>query len=199
MLAVTAPHAGAVTGSEVEAAKARVEELRREIGSERAKLSALQARSAVFVERSSEAEGKLEQLDAVLAEIRADLVEVAAAYEAVEERLNERAHIAYMEGPASGLGFLLGASSFTDLTDRLEFLDATTEADADLANEAVNLRNQLLRKQRRQRALRAEQAEVVARERADLEELQPRLAEQQAILDAIAAKESAKPKGSRAG
>lgn len=153
----------------------------------------------MFVERSSEAEGKLEQLDAVLAEIRADLVEVAAAYEAVEERLNERAHIAYMEGPASGLGFLLGASSFTDLTDRLEFLDATTEADADLANEAVNLRNQLLRKQRRQRALRAEQAEVVARERADLEELQPRLAEQQAILDAIAAKESAKPKGSRAG
>lgn len=189
MLAATAPHAVAVTGPEVEAAKARVEELRREIESERAKLSALQARSAVFVERLSEAEGELERLDAVLAEIRAALAEVGAAYEAVKTRLNERAHMAYMEGPASGLEFLLGASSFTDLTDRLEFLNATTEADADLATEAENLRNQLLRKQRRQRALRAEQVEVIARERADLSELQAQLAEQQRILDAIAAKE----------
>lgn len=189
LLAAFAPGAGAVTGAEVDAAKARVEQLQREIDAERSELANLEARSGALAARLSEAEGALQQIDRDLARTSADLAEARATYEDIRARLNERAHMTYMNGPGSGLDFLLGASSFTDLTDRLEFLDAVTQADADLANQAQNLRNRLLIQQRRQQALRAKQAKVVAGERADLAQLDAQLSEQQRILDAIASKE----------
>ena len=48
-----------------------------------------------------------------------------------------------MEGPASDIGFYLGATSLSDLSDRIEFVDVVQQDDADLAQEVLNLRNQL--------------------------------------------------------
>ena len=52
-----------------------------------------------------------------------------------------------MEGPASDLEFLLGASSFSDLTDRLEYVNVVASNDADLANEVQNTKNVLSAKE----------------------------------------------------
>ena len=48
-----------------------------------------------------------------------------------------------MNGPASNVEFLLGSTSLSELSDRLEFVDAVTQSDADLAAEVDNLRIQL--------------------------------------------------------
>ena len=49
-----------------------------------------------------------------------------------------------MEGPASDIGFYLGATSLSDLSDRIEFVDVVQQDDADLAQEVLNVRNELL-------------------------------------------------------
>lgn len=105
LLGAIAPEAGAVTGAEVEAAKARVEQLRREIEAENAELASLETRSGALAARLSEAEGILQQIDRELAQTRADLAEARSTYEDIRARLNERAHMTYINGPGSGLEF----------------------------------------------------------------------------------------------
>ncbi len=55
----------------------------------------------------------------------------------IEVRLNERAAEVFMEGPASDVGFYLGATSLSDLSDRIEFVDVVQQEDADLAQEVA--------------------------------------------------------------
>jgi murein DD-endopeptidase MepM/ murein hydrolase activator NlpD len=176
-------------GSEVDAAKAKVERLGREVAAARSELSKLQERSAALVDRLSVAEGELERIDAALAQTRRGVEDARTAYEEVRKRLDARAHMTYMEGPAGNVGFLLGAASFADLADRLEYIDAVSRSDMDIANEAENLRLALLAEERRQEALRANQAEVVGGARADLNQLRSQFEEQQRMLATVEAEE----------
>ncbi|MBI2237195.1 MAG: peptidoglycan DD-metalloendopeptidase family protein [Actinobacteria bacterium] len=190
MLAALGPQAGAVTNSEVDAAKARVAELERQIEVQEARLAGLESQAAALAVQLSAAQGRLEQIAGGLAETRDGLAAARAEYEDVRARLDERAHHAYMEGPGTGLEFLLGATSLADLSDRLEFIDALSESDADLANEAQNLANELRAQERRLRGLQAEQAKVVNGLRVKKASLIARLAEQKAVVDDIEAKKA---------
>ena len=49
--------------------------------------------------------------------------EARARYDEITGRLNDRAAQAFMNGPASNVEFLLGSSSLSELSDRLEFVD----------------------------------------------------------------------------
>ena len=40
-----------------------------------------------------------------------------------------------MEGPGSSVEFFLGSASLSELSDRIEFVDAVAQNDADLAQE----------------------------------------------------------------
>ncbi len=100
-------------------------------------------------------------------------------------RLNARAHEAYIEGPGSDLEFILGATSLTDLSDRVTFLDAVQQSDADLANEVQNIRNQLDATIAKQEVLQAKAAAAVDELDAKKAQLQANFDEQQAILASI--------------
>ena len=76
-------------------------------------------------------------------------------YDAIVAQLNERARTLFMQGPGSDLEFLLGASSFTDLTDRLEYVNVVATNDADLATEVQNTKNVLSEKAKDLEVLRA--------------------------------------------
>ncbi len=190
MLAALGPRAGAVTNSEVDAAKARVAELERQIDVQEARLADLQSQTAALAVQLSAAQGELEGIVRDLTEARDGLAAARAEYEDVRARLDERAHHVYMEGPGTGLEFLLGATSLADLSDRLEFVDALSRSDADLANEAQNLANELRAQERRLRGLQAEQAKVVNGLRVKRASLIARLAEQKAVVDDIEAKKA---------
>jgi len=68
-----------------------------------------------------------------------------------------------MDGPGNALEFLLGASSLSDLSDRVEFVDAVSQTDADLANEVQNLRNDLSAQEADQQELQEKAAEPSGR------------------------------------
>jgi len=107
--------------AEVEAAKAKLDDLNRQ-------LSQLVEEYNQAQVRLQETEAKL--LDAKQAKQAADAIAARATAE-----LSKRAVAAYT-GMGSQLDVLLGADSFTEFSDRLQFMGALAQDDADLATEA---------------------------------------------------------------
>ncbi len=145
LASVVATVAGAAPPSkeEVERARDRIEAIESELSRIRDELARTQSqlhRAAAEVGRQQIA---LEKVTADLSRTQQELDRARTKYERVVERLNERAVEAYMQGPASSIDFLLGAETVADLTDRLAYVDALAQSDAELAVRVANLKNRL--------------------------------------------------------
>ncbi len=145
-LAASGPIAAAQdppTEGEVDQAKASYEDILADLEAKDAELRTIEARlsdAAFEVDRN---EGLVEQVKAELAGVRERITTNTARYERLRARLNERSAEAFMDGPASNLGFVIDAASLVDLSDRLEFVDAVANADATLAQDVASLGYQL--------------------------------------------------------
>ncbi len=190
LVASAAGPAAAVTREEVETARERVAQLRRAVERRQSALASLERRAAELAVQMSAAQGELERIRGSVQETRRDLDRARAEYERLRARLDRRAHRAYMEGPGTELEFLLGATSLVDLSDRLEFLNAVTGTDADLAARVQNLEYRLSVRERRLAALAAQQARVIEGLRAERRELDSLLARQETLLEAATRKET---------
>jgi murein DD-endopeptidase MepM/ murein hydrolase activator NlpD len=93
--------------------------------------------------------------------------------EKIEARLTKRAVIAFTNGPASTIDLLLSSGSFTEFSDRLEFLGSMAQDDVDL----------VLEQEVAQEELRREREELLALEEQQTAEAE-RLAAAQAKIDA---------------
>src|SRR6478736_2108451 len=117
-----------VSSSSATPSKAQVE-------AAKAKLDALNRQLDQMVEQYNQAQVRLQQtqaklLDAKQAKDAADAINARATSE-----LSKRAVAAYT-GMVSQLDVLLGAASFTEFSDRLQFMGALAQDDADLAAQA---------------------------------------------------------------
>ena len=106
---------------EVQAAKARLDELNRRLDQ--------------LIEQYNQAQVRLQQGEAKLLEAQhaKQTADAQAAHATAE--LSKRAVAAYT-GMGSSLDILLGAQNLTDFSDRLQFMGALAQDDADLAAEA---------------------------------------------------------------
>jgi murein DD-endopeptidase MepM/ murein hydrolase activator NlpD len=178
------------TPQQVQAAKDRVAQLAREAHAEQRQLDQILVRANEVAAQYDLEIGKLEKLTAELLTTQTTLAKARAQYESVVTRLNNRARTVFMQGPASDLGFLLGASSLTDLTDRLEFVNVVATSDADLANQVQNMKNVLSTKARDLQRLQKAQQVVVARVAAKKQEAANLLGQAQAKLGDIQSKKA---------
>ncbi len=145
LVSVAATGAGAAPPSkeDVQHAKHRLQVIEGALGEIQSQLAATQLRlngAAVDVEDQQIA---LEKVTTDLVQTQARLDRARARYRKIRARLNERAVTAYMTGPASSIQFLLDAQNVTDLTDRLAYVDALAQSDADLSVAVVNQKNLL--------------------------------------------------------
>ena len=102
----------------------------------KAKLDALNRQLDQLIEQYNQAQVHLQQTEVKLQDARrAKLAADAIAARATSE-LSKRAVAAYT-GMGSQLDVLLGADSFTEFSDRLQFMGALAQDDADLAAEAA--------------------------------------------------------------
>ncbi|MEW6059314.1 MAG: peptidoglycan DD-metalloendopeptidase family protein [Actinomycetota bacterium] len=185
LLTVLAPSAGADLQQQLDDAKARLEQLDRKIEQQRRVLEALESKAAAVARRLMDARDAYDQITAELTRTRRDLDEASRQYRKLRSQLNERARETYMQGPGSPIEFLLGATSLSDLNDRVEYVDAVSQADADLANRVQNLKNQLTAEARDQQRLQDKRAEKLRGIQADQAEVDTQLAEAERISDAI--------------
>jgi murein DD-endopeptidase MepM/ murein hydrolase activator NlpD len=188
LLGAAVPGARAVTRGQVEAARERVRRLQAEIEQLARQRDAVQRVADRVASRLYEARAALEETTAELARVRERLDAARARYERLRGRLEERAREAFILGPGTSLAFLLGATSLTDLSDRLEFVGAVAQSDADLAVAVDNLGNELAADERELERLRARQAEQVAALREREADLEAKLAELGRLQDRIEAR-----------
>jgi len=171
------------TEKKLDAAKAEFEQLKNQIASQQQVLNRLSAEAAVIAERWEVANGRWEQITAQLHQTQFALAEAQAEYQGLKSDLEERARQAYITGPGSGLEFLLGATSIADLSARMEYVNALSQEDADLATEVQNVRNTLAAEKADQQKLQAKAAKALKRVETESAALDAKLAEQQDILD----------------
>lgn len=182
MLAVVATSGFANPKEELQDARDRRRALESKLSAAEGQLSTIDARLADALLKLEDATGRLEEVTANLQATRQERDEAEARVARIEVRLNERAAEVFMEGPASDVGFFLGATSLSDLSDRIEFVDVVQQEDADLAQEVLNVRNELLAAEDRLEELQSEARRRYDKAQ-DLEaQVEADLAAQQSVL-----------------
>jgi murein DD-endopeptidase MepM/ murein hydrolase activator NlpD len=170
------------TQEKLDAAKAEFEQLKNQIASQQQVLNRLSAEAAVIAERWEVATGRWEQVTAELRQTLFALAEAQAEYQDLKSDLEKRARQAYITGPGSGLEFLLGATSIADLSARMEYVNALSQEDADLATEVQNVRNNLAAKKEDQEKLQTKRAKALKQVENEQAALDAKFDEQQAVL-----------------
>jgi peptidoglycan hydrolase CwlO-like protein len=188
LLMAVAPTAGAGLKQNLDEAKARLAELKRQIGAQQAVLGRLSAEAAAIAMQIDEHQAIYEQVTAQLQQTQVELEAANRRFQTVLGRLNERLREAFMQGPGSPVEFLLGATSLADLSDRLEFVDALAQSDSDLADRVQNLKNELSAQARSQQRLRARQADILRALEGERAKLQDQFSQQKEIFDDIESK-----------
>lgn len=112
-----------------------------DVASAKEKLLALQREFEVTVERYNKARYDLSLDESRLAEARDKMQSAREDARVAMESLRDRAIAAYT-GIGSQVGGLLNAGSVAEFSDRLEFMGAIAESDAEVAAEAENARQE---------------------------------------------------------
>ena len=173
------------TKEKLEAAKAEFEQLKTEIEAQQRVVSALLLQAQRIAERREVAYGEWQQITSDLHDTRTALADAQAEYQGLRGDLEQRARDAYISGPGSGLEFLLGATSIADLSARMEYVNALSQEDADLATEVQNVRNTLAAEKEEQERLQDRAAQALQRVQQAEAALKAKLAEQQDALDVL--------------
>ena len=108
----------------------------------------------------NQAMSRLDQTRDDITLVKARIRDLEDRLDRVDARLEERAALAYTVGPASTIEALLSSSTFSEFSDRLEFLGSVTQADVDLALEREVAQEELRREQDDLAALSERQAET---------------------------------------
>jgi murein DD-endopeptidase MepM/ murein hydrolase activator NlpD len=170
------------TKDKLEAAKAQFERLKNQIAQRQQVVSNLLLEAQRIAERREQAYGEWQDITGRLHQTREALAKAQAEYQGLQADLEARARQAYITGPGSGLEFLLGATSIADLSSRMEYVNALSQEDADLATEVQNLRNALAAKKQEQERLQLKAAAALQRVREQEAALKAKLDEQESAL-----------------
>lgn len=112
-----------------------------EVRAAKDKLAGLQHNFEVLAEQYNDAKYRLALIERKLAEARDQSEAAEREAQTAEGRLAKRAVQAYV-GTGSQVDGLLGAESIAEFSDRLEFMGAVAEADAEMARAASNARQE---------------------------------------------------------
>lgn len=162
------------TGSELEAA-------RRELARIQAELT-----GATAAWQAAERDLELTRHEIELTEARIGRLQDQIAR--TERDLQRRAVLSFQTGPAATVDLLLSSASFADLSDRLEFLNSLSQADADLIVERNVAAEELRREREDLLALRARQAQEASALRRARERILGAFARVEALVERLTAK-----------
>jgi murein DD-endopeptidase MepM/ murein hydrolase activator NlpD len=185
LVSVFATVAGAAPPSkeDVQRAKNRLERIEGALGRIQDQLAATQLQLNDAAARVEKQQIALEQITVELDRTQAELDRARARHDKIVGRLHERAVLAYMTGPASSIDFLLGSKNVADLTDRLAYVDALAQADAELGVKVANLKNRLTAAEAKLEGEQALQLRELEHAREQERELAGLFDQQQGLLD----------------
>jgi murein DD-endopeptidase MepM/ murein hydrolase activator NlpD len=178
------------TKQQLEAAEAEFKQLTADIEDQQTVLETIMQETAVVAEQFQQAESRYEQITEELRNTTLELQSAQDESTRLNDQLDARAREAYITGPGNELEFLLGASSLADLSLRVEYVNALSQSDADLATQVQNLKNTLSAQRADQQALQTKAADALRKVEAQKAALDAKFAEQQVIIDDLEAKKA---------
>lgn len=113
----------------------------KEVENAQQRLAGLEHDFEALAEQYNDAKYRLSLTERKLAESRSQRESAERQAQGAEERLADRAVQAYL-GTGSQVDGLLGAETIAEFSDRLEFMGAVAEGDAQIARQAMNARQQ---------------------------------------------------------
>jgi len=134
------------TKKELNQAKDRLEELLGDIANQQATVDRLQAEAGVLAGEISSVEAKIANFQARILHKQEQIRETEGEVKATQEQLDQRAWAAYQSGPGDSLEFILGSTSLSDLSTRMEIVDRAAQSDRELIDEMEALRERLRRR-----------------------------------------------------
>jgi murein DD-endopeptidase MepM/ murein hydrolase activator NlpD len=187
LVAALSPVAGAQTSTEerLEAAEAEFDRLIAEIRVQEGELEQLMIEAAEIAQRVADAQGRYEQITEDLRNTTLQLHQAQDQFAELQEELDTRARESFIAGPGTELEFLLGASSLADLSARVEYVNALSETDADLATQVQNLKNELAAERQDEQRLQAKASRALREWEAEEAAVRANLAEQQRLVDEL--------------
>jgi peptidoglycan LD-endopeptidase LytH len=197
------PAAHADTKGEIARAKARLVHLEGRIESAAGKLQTARAQTEAQEERLGVVRGEVNELATELGQeqarfdglqqeiglVRERIENELARYDRLRDRLDLRARLAYEQGPMGNIAFFFSASSVSDLSDAAVFMGHVARSDIQIANEVQNEANFMRMQRAELTSLAAQQARVLSSLNAQRNVLDGRFADEQEILDRLAAGE----------
>ena len=179
---VTTVLVGAVGAS----AEPSVDEKRAQASAILDQLNVLGEEVGAAAERYNGANYELSQLTSRLIETREDLANARTLRKASIDRVSKRVRTLYIQGDDGGsLEVILGATSLDDLLDRIDAVERITAQDAEIAQEAAELKTRIARQEKQIAAARERQTVVVEQRRAEREAIEAKLDERERLLASV--------------
>jgi murein DD-endopeptidase MepM/ murein hydrolase activator NlpD len=180
-----APQAGATS---ITQAKAKLSSLLKQIKGVRAKQAALQQQLDVMAARIAKVQDQMADTQYAILQAQRDIETAQAGIAAQQSALDDRARMAYEQGPGSAIELILGATSPADLNERLAILDAAAQSDRDiidtLSDQTNRLQIQQNQLQKQKSKLQAQQGDLQAQQ----DQLSSRFQAQQDLANSVSKK-----------
>ena len=173
------------TASKLAGARARLRHLGDQIKSEQAQVSSLRSQLATLNNKIDAEQTRLQKLDAALTLTRTQLETARAEYQATRARLDDMARTEYMQGPGSAIEVILGATSFSNLLDRVQFVSDVGQQQQDLGEELQLIEAELRARTRKLGGLVAQQKTLLAQLTQQREAKAASVAAQEAALSQL--------------
>jgi peptidoglycan hydrolase CwlO-like protein len=185
-LALLLSLAPSATAGTLRDARARLAELEQQIALDQASVDATHERLDVLGARIADLQTTHDQSRLRLVATQRALIEVSDRYGQLRDRLDSAAATAYQWGPMAPFALALGAGSFGDFADRLQYFDSIARANAEAADAVAMHVTQLEALRASLSALSAQQATLELDLRASYADLTTQLLTQNELLAQLA-------------
>jgi murein DD-endopeptidase MepM/ murein hydrolase activator NlpD len=156
-----------------------------DLNSAKAKLASLQSQLDRLTISYAQAQAKLARTESRVDQVRGHVVVLRQRMRRIRSRLDERARVAYEGGATGALELLLTSASFSDFSDRLEFLGRVEQGDGDVLVQAKVTAEQLRRSEQDLRTLSASQAATVTSLRQQSSQISAALGSAQSLVSQL--------------
>lgn len=167
--------AGADTKTDLNKAKASLSALIDKIAAETRVIAGIEADIAKKSDEIAVVQGQITQTQLQIIRLQGQIQVADDRLRSLQQQLDRRAWVAYENGPGSTFEFLLGATSLSDLSDRLEIVDNAAQSDQDLIDQMQDRQAELKVKRQDEQKLKAKLGEQQLVLKNQQEELQAQL------------------------
>jgi peptidoglycan DL-endopeptidase CwlO len=147
-----------------------------------AEIQALDAELGRVVEAYNAATVRLDQIEAEQKVNERRLQIARSNLKRAQANLAERVVALYRSGEQSALEVILGATTLSEMLDRIDAVERVSEEDARIVREVRAFRAEVKRRERQLAAQRAQQADLVAQRAARRDEIESRMGQREALL-----------------